>query len=69
MIHYFHVPYQDVDAMPMHTVWRLMRQLPKLLGVAPKGDAAAPQTQEEKQAVFINIMEGTEAHGTKGPRR
>ena len=71
MMHYFHVPYQDVDAMPMRTVWRLMRQIPKLLGVGevPDGDAAQPaKTGVHGQAEFIDIMEGTKAHGTKGPK-
>ena len=69
MVHFYHVPYQDVGAMPMRTVWRLMGQVPHIQGLGTdEGESEPAETQEQQQDTLADILTKAKQVGVRGPK-
>ena len=68
MMHFYHVPYDRIGGLPMPWVWRMMQQVPYLIGDAAPDGAAPAETQEEGQNVLADILTKAGAVGVRGPK-
>ena len=65
MMHFYHVPYDRIGGLPMPWVWRMMQQLPVLLGGASPTPAMTP---EQGHDVLADILTKAGAVGVRGPK-
>ena len=68
LMHYFHIPYAEACEYDLCLAWRLLKAL---LGNGESGEVEMterPQTEEQKQDVFFDILKKAGQVGVKGPK-